>query len=1227
MSAKIILDDIIQNFNEQKFIRFFREKSRTFKPIEDNLTTYNDEDFSNCQIHGEIKLIDENELIIITAKVNKNLTERSGKKAQYNLGKKILKDLQRYTACIFIFYDYTGNFRFSLIYDIPRPDGKRDYSNFRRYTYFVSKEQTNKTFLQQMEEADFSTLQNIIKAFSVEKVTKEFYQEISNWYFWALRKVKFPDDAEAEPNGRNIAVIRLVTRLIFIWFMKQKGLIKNDLFDIEAIHNYLINLNQKESTYYKAILQNLFFTTLNTKIEERKFRREHTFQGKNKDYMNHNYYRNHNLFKNPDDMLLIFKDIPFLNGGLFECLDKRKDDPSNDTGKEIRIDGFSDARNNQPTVPNFLFFIDKAEFDLNKDYGTTNKKYEVRGLINILQSYNFTIDENTPTDEEVALDPELLGKVFENLLASYNRETATTARKATGSYYTPREIVNYMVDESLTAYLKNALESVIPAKAGIQYLDPNELSHNYDNVENKLKNLISYSDTFHQFTFEETELLINAIDKAKILDPACGSGAFPMGILHKLVHILHKLDPNNERWKKKQLDKIDELIKNAEQITDPNTRDKVIADLENTKRDIIDAFDNNELDYGRKLYLIENCIYGVDIQPIAVQIAKLRFFISLIIDQRVKSGEVENFGIRPLPNLETKFVAANTLIGLEIPTNDLFSENSPTQPLQDDLKNLRHLYFNAKTRKEKNQYQKRDKQLRKALAEEIKSLLIKKNQDEINTIQHSIEQEQLVLNKIQEEPDSIEVIETINLFGQKEHIKINKKEDKIKIQKQRIKSLVKQLESKQNVYKKEIAIKVADKIASFDIFNQNIHAEWFEPEWMFGVKNGFDIVIANPPYVTIRNQDEKLKQYIKMNYKYSRGADIYIAFLEKGLELLRNKANLIFIIPNKFFGADYGKAIRSYLRKGDVEINFIWDLKDVKVFEEALISTIVFSILKKSKQNPVRLIQDDQINIVDNLFDERGKIQIEANRDDNDILIKLNTKKKLSDFAQIRTGVMGFEYWKMKNIIKSNGIINNKRRRIYTNGNFSRYNDYWESEKIKLYKEVYERPTVELSHDYFNENTIALFKSYPKILVRGVSKKVAAIIDEVGSGLLVAVHSILPYDLNDIKWLLGIINSGLINWFHLKTIYSIRIPQGSLKYPVSFFKNLPITEPLNKKSFSLLVDKILKAKQQNPQADTKHLEDQIDIMVYKLYELTYDEVKIIDPNIEQLISKEEYESN
>ncbi|MBU1569550.1 MAG: hypothetical protein KKE00_03360, partial [Proteobacteria bacterium] len=532
------------------------------------------------------------------------------------------------------------------------------------------------------------------KTLDTKELNKRFYQELSCWYFWAMDHVSFPDDIEKNSDIRNsTSLIRLITRIIFIWFIKEKGLVPETFFDRRELSRILKEFagNKASHSYYHAILQNLFFGTLNQKMNERGFAKEGSFQGKNPYYGIKNLYRYADLFTvNPKDAISLFKDTPFLNGGLFDCLDKEDED-----GKVLYSDGFSRNPKKQAIVPDILFFGPEQEYDLNPVYGTKNKRYKVKGLIEILSGYKFTIAENTPIEEEVALDPELLGKVFENLLASYNPETKTTARKQTGSFYTPREIVNYMVDESLKAYLKQALSDKVGIKA--------------EDAETGLEILFSYTEKEHAFTQDETSALIQAIDTCKILDPACGSGAFPMGILHKLVHILHKLDPKNEQWKERQIQK-------ARLMDDPAIREKLIADIES-------AFENNELDYGRKLYLIENCIYGVDIQPIAVQIAKLRFFISLVVEQSKQPGE-ENLGIRSLPNLETKFVAANTLIGLDKPKQMLI-QNPQIKSLEDELKDLRHQYFSAKTRKEKLDCQRKDKELRKR----ISTLLIKDGWD------------------------------------------------------------------------------------------------------------------------------------------------------------------------------------------------------------------------------------------------------------------------------------------------------------------------------------------------------------------------------------------------------------------------------------------------------------------------------------------------------------------
>ncbi|HQB09969.1 MAG TPA: hypothetical protein PLW37_08875, partial [bacterium] len=459
------------------------------------------------------------------------------------------------------------------------------------------------------------------EVFDVSILNKKFYKELSNWYFWAMDNVEFPDDGEKRKDVRNATnLIRLITRIIFIWFIKEKNLVPEKLFNKNEVNDIIddFNKNKKSGNYYRAILQNLFFGTLNQKMGERKFAKDGGHEDKEtnrEEYGVKTLWRYGSLFKiSKLEAEKLFKDIPFLNGGLFDCLDKE-----NEKNRTIYVDGFSRNPGKQAFVPDYLFFGEETEVDLNEIYGTKNKTYSAEGLINILNSYKFTIAENTPTEEDVALDPELLGKVFENLLASYNPETKTTARKQTGSFYTPREIVNYMVDESLIAYLKTKLDD-----------ETEETDH-------LLHRLFKHNDDQPFEDKDKVLKIVRAFDEIKILDPAVGSGAFPMGVLNKVVHVLSKLNPDNSEWQELQLKKIDKKM--AETTDKPE-----LKELDKLRDDIIKAFTDNEADYPRKLYLIENCIYGVDIQPIAIQICKLRFFISLIVDQKVDRRK-DNHGI------------------------------------------------------------------------------------------------------------------------------------------------------------------------------------------------------------------------------------------------------------------------------------------------------------------------------------------------------------------------------------------------------------------------------------------------------------------------------------------------------------------------------------------------------------------------------------------------------
>ena len=660
------------------------------------------------------------------------------------------------------------------------------------------------------------------------ELNRRFFKEIADWYFWAVEKVTFPPNADDDETVRNATcIIRLITRLIFVWFLKEKDLVPDVLFNEEAIADLLTSVDAKESTYYKAVLQNLFFATLNQEMNTPEKPDTRKFRGDGRQHYNiTSLYRYKRYFRDPDTALRLFESVPFLNGGLFECLDKPTpvgaSSSSRSKAEKIgRIDGFSDRDDNPLCVSNELFFSEPQSVNLNAVYGTKNSRYTVRGLIHILNRYKFTIAENTPIEQEVALDPELLGQVFENLLAAFNPETGTTARKQTGSFYTPREVVNYMVDESLIAYLKNTLDTsrFPPDKGG-------------RGVDSKLCHLLAYNDEPHQFTDTETEHLITAIDTLKILDPACGSGAFPMGILHKLVFLLSKLDPRNAQWRQRQIDRVQDAITASEKIDDSTFRESAIKELEREIESINEAFERNALDYGRKLYLIENCIYGVDIQPIATQIAKLRFFISLIVEQRIDDTR-ENRGVRPLPNLETKFVAANTLLDVEKPEQMLL-RNPEVDTKEQALAEVRRRHFTARTPRTKERYRKQDADLRA----EISAILQRDG----------------------------------------------------------------------------FPSETTEKIAHWDPYDQNASADFFDPEWMFGITDGFDVVIGNPPYIQLQKSGGTLGQFYKNAgfETFTRTGDIYCLFYERGARLLRGDGHLCYITSNKWMRAGYGKNLRRF---------------------------------------------------------------------------------------------------------------------------------------------------------------------------------------------------------------------------------------------------------------------------------------------------------------------------
>jgi len=398
-----------------------------------------------------------------------------------------------------------------------------------------------------------------------------------------------------------------------------------------------------------------------------------------------------------------------------------------------------------------------------------------------------------------------------------------------------------------------------------------------EELDRKLHQLFSF-DATNPFADNQTlqTAIIKALDRCTVLDPACGSGAFPMGILQKMVHVLQKVDPENEHWRELQMEKALQETETAFHLADREARKQKLYEIE-------EAFDVhvNDPDYARKLFLIEDCIYGVDIQPIAAQISKLRFFISLVVEQKVDKSK-DNFGIRPLPNLETKFVAANTLIGIEKPAKErnLF-ENQEINKLEAELKDVRHRIFSIKTPARKKALREKDQELR----EKMGDMLIADGWEN----------------------------------------------------------------------------KTARQMAGWDPYDQNTSSHFFDSDWMFGIKDGFDVVIGNPPYMRIQGiqkNNPKLAQYYKETFESATGRfDLYVLFTEKGLSFLKQAGILNYIMPHKWINSSFGQGLRNHSAKTRY-ISRLISFKDYQVFNASTYTSLVW--FYKKKNSSLQYLELDQ---------------------------------------------------------------------------------------------------------------------------------------------------------------------------------------------------------------------------------------------------------------------------
>ena len=995
----------------------------------------------------------------------------------------------------------------------------------KRYTYLLGEGRGCRTAIEQFKILHDSklTLSDITAAFSVETLTKQFYKDLFEWYQWAVEptsNITFPNNTTTEDDDRDdieTKIIRMITRIMFVWFIKQKNLVPDRIFEINFLSTILKDFDPYSTSignYYNAILQNLFFGTLNRAIKDEDGNTRKFATSSKRDIKT--LYRYAEMFAiSEQEVIEMFAEIPFLNGGLFECLDKTR----HIDGVEqcYNFDGFSrnelrfaDGRyKHRAVVPNNLFFEPE------------------KGLISILNRYNFTIEENSPEEQQVALDPELLGKVFENLLGAYNPETKETARNQSGSFYTPREIVNYMVDESLIAYLGD-----------------NDFT----------RSLFRNDFSFEKSKIEEYKKLAEKIKTVKILDPACGSGAFPMGLLNRMVEILERISPNEDI-------------------------------------------------YNLKLSVIENCLYGSDIQSIAAQITKLRFFISLICDCE-KDASKPNFGIPTLPNLETKFVSANSLVAKKKkPAEGNLFENPEIEPTKNELAEIRHKHFSAKSASTKHRLREKDQVVREKLA------------------------------KLLSDDDNF-------------------------------------------------APEDAKQLAAWNPYDQNAVSPFFDPEWMFGVADGFDIVIGNPPYLRIqgiRNSNSDFADYLVANYNSATGSfDLYVAFVERALQLISSNGIVNFIMPVKWTNAAFGKGLRDVVSKQKAAKKII-NFSEYQVFNASTYTGLQWFKPNSDCLEYYELDRNLESNIelksyLENLSKDTSSIVntdklnkdtwVLASSEVSKLLNKLNEQPlRLEDvFEKIFQGIATskddvyfiYDCTETQSTITGESKQLNKRVTIekglvkpllkgedvhrYDNLSSNRYvifpyklengtaNLYAEEELKLLFPNGYaylkecetllrgrEKGRFDIDGQWFQfgRRQGLSYGNIPKIVAPEISFGGNYAFDV--SGQFYSTTTIYGYIMKEscnvsYETLMAILNSKLCWWFMSNT--GTVLAQGYYRYKPAYLKPLPIPQ-ISKETDSEIKSLVAGLAKQDA-SNRRFLERKIDIAIYNLYSINDDDIELIN---------------
>ena len=888
-----------------------------------------------------------------------------------------------------VVFDSGDHWRLSFICDI-----KGEATSPKRYTYvFGSDDLLYRTPIERFNflKKKGISFENLKTAFSVEALSDEFFDKYREQYADFIQYItgkrfvkvgsKWEEKVLGEPNAALMQafdhnekkirdyVKKMMGRITFLHFLQRKGWMCGDL-------NYMQNMFENsayKNDYLDSVLEPLFFGILNTKPAEREAL--FTDYGWDKSLLNE------------------WKDIPYLNGGLFE-----RDEE------------------------------DEPESRFPADY--------FKRLFQFFSEYNFTIDENDPNDAEVGVDPEMLGKIFENLLED---------NKDKGAFYTPKEIVRYMCQESLIAYLETNT-SVAKDKIRQFVLSPEEGVA--DIPENKKPKLLA------------------ALEEVKICDPAIGSGAFPMGLLNELLHCREVLSGEH--------------------------------------------YDRAEI----KKSIIQNNIYGVDIEKGAVDIARLRFWLSIVVDEETPS---------PLPNLDYKIMQGNSLIESFMGVN------------------LSKLTYEKEYKKDKGEI---------SLFDDEKNRLQK-------TVSHLLS----------------------SYYSCSDHDK------KVKLQQEISETINKQLEAQ--AYNPEIlrelrAINLAENNKFF------LWHTWFSDVFNRDDKEGFDIVIGNPPYISAVNmaRTDEDKLLYRQSYPEATGAyDMYILFLLLGAKLSSNI--YCWIIPNKLLVADYAK--RTLLKlKANNGLEKAIDVSVYDVFKNASVYPIIILGDKISTVPFNCYYLDNYIDLVDNRLKKKEAVE-ESNR------VRLVTLG-----LKVCSGATGFEAQKIKENVCE---MENEHTIPFTvSGNIDRY--VFNNINVRYMKDRYSKAHIYLDSN-ITESKQEMWKN-PKIVIAGMTKQIEACYVETPLAIGVGVYAIYDFAGYNPFYILGVLNSKCTTDFLIAEFSDKHLAGGYLAINKSTIEQFLFPQNVSteiQQQIAHIAKSIHLAKKEDPKSNTATLESQIDSIVSRLHNI------------------------